>query len=64
MGDTRRNLQTQPKILEKNSEHQICQLKRKFLQKSMVSTLKVERIQIFFRPLPARFGEPIRPCYA
>jgi hypothetical protein len=42
MGATRRNLQAQPKILKKLSEHQIYQSGRKFFQKSMLSTLKVK----------------------
>jgi hypothetical protein len=41
MGATRGNLQAQPKILKKVSEHQINQSEQKFYQKSMFSTLKV-----------------------
>jgi hypothetical protein len=36
IGATRRNLQAQPKILQKLSEHQIYQSKRKFNQKKYV----------------------------
>jgi hypothetical protein len=35
MGATRRNLQAQPKIQKKLSEHQIYQSKRKFTQKKV-----------------------------
>jgi hypothetical protein len=40
MGATRRNLETQPKILKKLSEHQIYQSKRLFPQKNYVSNFK------------------------
>jgi hypothetical protein len=40
MGATRRNLQTQSKILKKSSKHQINQSERKFSQKNCVSYLK------------------------
>jgi uncharacterized Zn finger protein (UPF0148 family) len=40
MGATRRNLQAQPKILKKSSEHQIYQSKRNFSQKKYVEYLK------------------------
>jgi uncharacterized Zn finger protein (UPF0148 family) len=40
MGATRRNLQTQPKILKKSAKHQIYQSERKFSQKNHVSYLK------------------------
>jgi hypothetical protein len=40
MRATRRNLQAQPKILKKESEHQIYQSKRKFTQKKYVQFLK------------------------
>jgi hypothetical protein len=41
MGATRRNLQAQPKILKKNSKHQINQSERKFSQKTMFRTSKI-----------------------
>jgi ABC-type oligopeptide transport system ATPase subunit len=41
MGATRRNLQAQPKILKKLSDHQIYQTKKKiFLKKNYVSYLE------------------------
>jgi hypothetical protein len=40
MGATRRNLQAQPKILKKSSNHQNYQSERKFSQKNYVSYLK------------------------
>jgi hypothetical protein len=40
MGATRRNLQAQPKILKKLSEHLIYQSERKFSQKNYASYLK------------------------
>jgi hypothetical protein len=40
MGATRRNLQAQPNMLKKLSEHQVNQSEQKFSQKNYVSYLK------------------------
>jgi hypothetical protein len=43
MGATRRNLQVQPKIVNKLPEHQIYKSKRKFYQKKFVYYLLSEK---------------------
>jgi hypothetical protein len=43
MGATRRNLQVQPKIVNKLPEHQIYKSKRKFYQKKFVYDLLSEK---------------------
>jgi hypothetical protein len=59
MGATRRNLQAQPKILKKLSEHQIYQSKRKFSQKKYVF-LKSEK-EPKNRMGPTRRNSPRKP---
>jgi hypothetical protein len=52
MGAARRNMQAQRKMLKKCLEHQIYQSKRKFSQKSIVSSLLVKRSQKIAWKLP------------
>jgi hypothetical protein len=57
MGATRRNLQTQPKILKKLSEHQIYQSKRKFsLKKLCFVTYKCKGANNLYEGYPTEFA--------